>query len=172
MEKYVRCTRETCGLDIKFGKIYKVKNVLDSGGYELFGVCGLIHKCFMEDCTILDIDLQRVNNIVIGTLNYISNEFKGTEDIPVTTHEYISGLELYTVIIQVRKHNQGTSSSKSFDSAQEAQDYIDKFTKIIDDININHYKNKPKYKINSDKLYTEDEIVEMKELGIDFLEAK
>ena len=160
MAKYVRCIGEVCGLDIKLGKIYKVKNVLNRRGY------GMIYKYFMADCTILDVDLQRVNNVVVGTLNYVSDKFKEIEEIKLSTSINQRNIFLYDNSILLAKRGNGMSDTLYFNSTQEAQDYIDKFTKIIDDININQPETK--YKINCDKLYSEEEMVKLKELGIDF----
>jgi hypothetical protein len=162
----VRGIGEACGLDIKLGKIYKVKNVLDSRGYELENVYGMIYKCFMKDCTILDVDLQRVNNVVVGTLNYVDDKFKEIEEIKLSTSINQRNIFLYDNSILLTKRGNGMSDTLHFNSAQEAQDYIDKFTMIIDDINMNQPETK--YKINCDKLYSEEDMSKLKELGIDF----
>ena len=176
MAKYVRCESEY-NFDLKInnvtkGKIYKVVDE-DASSYWILDDKNDRHVSWKKnysDATILDIDLQRVNNIVIGTLNYVSDEFKEGGEVFVSNSPYDRSIFLHGCNISIVKENKGLSDCIKFDLAQEAQDYIDKFTKIIDDININHHKNKPKYKISSDKLYTEDEISKLKELGIDFVE--
>lgn len=173
MVKYVRCINNFDAKELTMGEVYKVINVSEKYfeiEHKEYGTITRWKERFEEVETILNIDLQRVNNIVIGTLNYVSDEFKENENIRRSTAVSQRSIFLYDNSIILEKRGEGLSDTIHFDSAQEAQDYIDKFYKRIDDININHYKSKPKYKINSDKLYTEDEIVKMKELGIDFVE--
>ena len=173
MVKYVRCINNFDAKELTMGEVYKVINVSEKYfdiEHKEYGTITRWKERFEEVETILDSDLQRVNNIVIGTLNYVSDKFEGEEEISISKLPYNKSLFLHGCNISIVKKNKGLSDWILFQSAQEAQEYIDKFTKIIDDININHHKNKPKYKINSDKLYTEDEISKLKELGIDFVE--
>ena len=129
----------------------------------------MIHKCFMEECTILDVNLQRVNNVVVGTLNYVDDRFKEIEEIKLSTSINQINIFLYDNSILLAKRGNGLSDTLCCNSAQQAQDYADKFTKIIDGINMN--QSETKYKINCDKLYSEEEIVRLKELGIDFVKV-
>jgi hypothetical protein len=178
MAKYVRCESEY-NFDLKIkdvtkGKIYKVIDE-DASSYWILNDKNDRHVSWKKnysDATILDIALQRVNNIVIGTLNYVSDEFEEEEEISISKLPYNKSLFLHGCNISIVKENKGLSDCILFQSAQQAKEYINKFTKIIDDININHHNNKPKYKINSDKLYTEDAMVRLKELGIDFVEVE
>lgn len=99
-------------------------------------------------------------------MNYVSDKFKEIEEIKLSTSINQRNIFLYDNSILLAKRGNGVSDTLHFNSTQEAQDYIDKFIKIIDDININ--QSETKYKINCDKLYSQEEIVRLKELGIDF----
>ncbi len=136
MVKYVRCINNFDAKELTMGEVYKVVNVSEKYfeiEHKEYGTITRWKERFEEVKTILDIDLQRVNNIVIGTLNYVSDKFKGTESIEYSKDNWSRSLFLYEDYIDIVKENEGLSDTIYFDSAQEAQDYIDKFTKIIDE---------------------------------------
>lgn len=126
---------------IDMNTIYKVVSVV--GDMVTILNFGEVRKSYLEDVTVLDIDLQRVNNIVIGTLNYMEYDFKNEERVfalPDSCYRERS-LVLYKDKIGLVRENKGFSDDIHFNSQQEAQDYVDKFSKIIDEINMNPCKN-------------------------------
>jgi hypothetical protein len=169
MEKYVRCVNNNECKELEVGKVYKVLNMGEmyyTIKYKNDKEISRYKEKFEEVKPILDINLQRVNNIVIGTLNYVDDKFKEIEEIKLSTSINQRNIFLYDNSILLAKRGNGMSDTLHFNSAQEAQDYIDKFTMIIDDINMNQPETK--YKINCDKLYSEEDMSKLKELGIDF----
>ena len=135
MAKYVRFKKELQD-KINTDMIYKVTNKI--GNIFVIPCFGGVDKSFLEDVTILDVDLQRINNIVIGTLNYVEYDFKNEDRVftlPESSYRERS-LVLYKDKIALVRENNGFSDDIHFNSQQEAQDYVDKFSKIIDEINI------------------------------------
>lgn len=112
----------------------------------------------------LDIKLERINNVVIGTLIYDRGDKLNTPYIRRETN-YNHYISLHCGFIIINKFGTiGASSCCYFDTNQEAQDYIDKMEEVLIEINTKEEV----YKINYTGNLTKEQIQILKDNGISF----